>query len=477
MAAWRILTLIICGAIAPAIGSPRSDPTTGRAVFTGAATPHASSLSLNPAALGLGPGVRLEVYFAFTSTLQQLGIERRSLDITTGDFTTTPRVSDTQLAPGGAFSLVGHPSDSLTLGFEARIPPAELFPRNHDELRYHTLGESQRNYLATAGVSFRVTSAFYFGASVTHENTYLRLRYARDTALDAGFGAGGVTSDCGGAPCGVENPEATEIYDVNVSTPLLKGSNLKVNLGTVFRVYPDVWIGLAYHTPPGFDIQSSLDGTLDVTRAPRDGGEVLHGGSTVYVSYPASIDGEVRARLPRELELHVGGRWEDLSRMQALDVRAYGSTFRNAGIPEWMLRTRGLHDSFALWAGVEQIDRGGRYRLGARVGFETSALSAERTSALTIAPPKATIDLGGQLRLGSLLVQLSYGIALSPTVVVGDDDTAFDPRFGLDCYDSGFDYTSRGCEAARTGYALPSAAGEYSRLDHAVRLGFRYALP
>jgi hypothetical protein len=476
MAAWRILTVIICGAIAPAIASPRSDPTMGRAVFTGAATPHASSITLNPAALGLGPGVRLEVYFAVTSMLQQLGIERRSLDVN-GIATANPRVRDTQLAPGGAVSLVGHPSDRLTLGFEARVPPAERFPADHDELRYHTLGEAQRNYLVTAGVSLRLPGNFFFGASVSHENTFLRLRYARDTALDAGFGAGGVTSDCGGAPCGVENPAATETYDVDVATPLLATSNLKVHLGTVFRVYPDVWVGLAYHTPPGFDIQSSLDGRVDVTRAPRDGGEVLHGGSTVYVQYPASIDGEVRARLPKELELHVGGRWEDLSRMQALDVRAYGSTFRDAQIPEWMLRTRGLHDSFALWAGVEQIDRGGRYRLGARVGFETSALDAERTSALTIAPPKATIDLGGQLRIGAWLVQLSYGIALSPTVVVGDDDTAFDPRFALDCYESGYEYTSQSCEATRNGYALPSAAGEYSRIDHSLRLGFRYALP
>ena len=242
----------------------------------------------------------------------------------------------------------------------------------------------------------------------------------------------------------------------------------------MFSVYPDVWIGLAYHTPPGFDVQTTLDGAMDVTRAPRDGGEVLHGGASVLVSFPASVDGEVRARLPQELELHVGARWEDLSRMQAYDVRGYGSTFRNAGIPEWTLRPRGLKDAVSAWGGIEQIDKGQPFRVGARIGFETAAVSAERTSPMTIGPPKATIDLGGQLRLGAWVVQLSYGIALSPRVAVEDSD--YDPRFRLDCLDT-LDYASRACEATRNGYGIPTAAGDYSRLDHALRLGFSYALP
>src|SRR5688572_12438411 len=99
MAARRILTLILCCTIAPAIASPRSDPTTGRAVFTGAATPHATSVSLNPAAIGVGPVS--ELYFAVVTVLQQIGIDRKTIDPATGDLSPGPRINDTQLGPGG----------------------------------------------------------------------------------------------------------------------------------------------------------------------------------------------------------------------------------------------------------------------------------------------------------------------------------------------------------------------------------------
>jgi len=472
MAVRRILMLILCCSIAPAGASPRSDPTAGRAVFTGAATPHVTSVALNPSAIGLGPVT--ELYLALITTLQQLGVERRTLDPATGALSPGASVTDTQLGPGGVLGFIWHPNDRLTIGGEARLPPPEMLPRDSTPLAYHTLGDGQRNYVATLGVSLRITRKFHFGASLSHENTFLRLRYARDTALEAGHGPGGIDSDCGGAPCGIENPQATELYDVAVASRWISTSNLKVHLGTVFSVYPDVWIGLAYHTPPGFSIQSSFDGTMDVTRAPRDGGEVLHGGATVLVSFPASVDGEVRARLPENLELHVGGRWEDLSRLEAYDVRGYGSTFRNAGIPEWTLRPRGLVDAVSGWAGVEQLDKGKLYRLGARLGFETASVPPGRTSPMTIGPPKVTIDVGGQLRLGAWVVQLSYGIGLSSRVSVDDSD--YDPRYRLDCLDT-LDYTSRACEATREGYAIPTAAGDYRRLDHALRLGFRYVLP
>jgi len=156
-------------------------------------------------------------------------------------------------------------------------------------------------------------------------------------------------------------------------------------------------------------------------------------------------------------------------------VRGYGSTFRNAGIPEWTLRPRGLTDAVSAWAGVEQLDRGTRTRVGARLGFETGSVAEGRTSPVSIGPPKLMLDLGGQLRLGGAwIVQLSYGLALSPTV--SSDPSDFDPRYRLDCLDTR-DYTSRACEAARNGYGINTAAGDYNRLDHAFRLGFRYALP
>jgi len=265
-----------------------------------------------------------------------------------------------------------------------------------------------------------------------------------------------------------------------VRSPWVSGSNARLNIGVLARVYRNTWLGLGYHTPPGFAIETELSGTMDVTRAPRDGGELLHGDSVVDVHYPASVDGELRMRLPElALDLHLGGRWEDLSRMQAYDVRGFGSTFRSTGVPEWVERARGFHDTFAAWAGVEQFYTGVREGLwyehlafGARIGFETSALRDARTTPMTMSPLSLTGDLGGQLTLGSWQLQLSYGAQLFSNVDVTKSD--YDPRYQVDCAASGYDYTTDGCQAVRLGYGLPTAAGEYSRFQHAVRLGLRY---
>jgi len=473
MAVRRILTTVATVAIgthAPseALASPRSDPTLGRAVFTGSTLGHPTSLTLNPAALSVRPGKR-SLYFAFLGTLQQTSIDTQQLDLDTGTLSPGERVSDLQLAPGGQAMWIERPSERIAFGFELRVPPREMHLEDHEALRYSTLGGGQQNYVATVGVSARLVSRLHIGASLSHDFTDLQLRYARDTALETG------NDDCGGAPCGLGNPQATELYDVDVRSKWVSAKNLRLNLGFAVQLATDLWIGLAYHTPPGLEVQTTLDGDVTVTQAPRDGGAELTGGSTVYISYPASIDGELRARIWRGLDLHVGGRWEDLSRFSAYDVRTFGSTFRANGIPEWMPRARGMHDAYSIWAGVEQHDTGDQLLLGARLGYETASVDARKTSALTIAPAAFTVDLGVQGRVvpgAPWWLQLSYGLALSPTVDARAN--AFDPRHRLDCVDSGFDYTSSGCELTRGGYAVATGAGDYTRIQHALRVGLQY---
>ncbi|MDX2087609.1 MAG: hypothetical protein SFX73_07155 [Kofleriaceae bacterium] len=480
MAVRRVLTSIAVAAIwlavpCEALASPRSDPSTGRAVFTGSTLAHPTSLTLNPAALSIDK-TRTNLYFALLSSLQQTTVDTQNLDLDTGTYAQGERVRDTQLAPGGQFAWIRRGSDRLALGFEARVPPREMQLENHDALRYSTLGGGQRGLITTVGVSVKLAGRVHLGASLTHEITMLRLRYARDSALENGYGVNGIASDCGGTPCGVGNPLASETYDVDVRSGYVSAQNLRLNLGVAVRLASQVWIGLAYHTPPGLNVQTTLDGTMTVTQAPRDGGTTLVGSGTVYVSYPASLDGELRARIWNNLDLHIGGRWEDLSRFAVYDVRGVGSTFRNAGVPEWMPRTRGLHDAFSMWAGVEQHDTGGRLLLGGRVGFETSSVEARRTSPLSIAPPALTLDIGVQGRVvrgAPWSVQLSYGAALSPTVSVGSEG-AFNPLHRLDCIDANYDYTAAGCEATREGYAASLGAGDYTRISHNLRLGFLY---
>lgn len=473
MALRRILTLVLLCAVTSAQASPRTDPTAGRAVFTGATMPHASAIGLDPAALGLGEFD--EVYVAITNVIDQLHIDLDKLD--QGDLQAPgARVRDIELSPGAMLAFIYHlAGDRATLGFEARTNPPEAFPSDRNALRYHTLGEGERDWLASVGASFKATSGLFFGASLSHQNTFLRLRYARDTALENGHGANGLDStDCGG-PCGLANPQAAELYDVDVRSPALATSNLRVNIGVVYEVARDMWLGVGYHTPPGFAVQTELTGHVTVTPAPRVGGKPIRGSSVVEIQFPASVDAEFRARLPYLLDLHLAGRWEDLSRLAAYDVRAYGSTLPRHGIPEWTERPRGMHDAFALWGGVEQVDVGQDWLGGARLGVETSSVSAARTSPLTIAPTSLTLDLGGQRRIGrNLVVQLSYGLQYFPTV--NARPSAFDPRDRVDCIASGYDYTTPACRAVREGYAIPSAAGDYERIEHALRIGLRYEI-
>jgi len=468
---------LLCGLAAHAVASPRSDPTSGRAVFTGATVPDSSSLELNPAALSTVPTDRLELYAAAAVVIDRYAIARDHLDLATGTLTKQPTISDTQMGPGLVFGFIKNLKDRATLGFQLHAQPAEVFPAGVPDWQYHTMGGGQRRYGGTFGASIKLTDELSFGVSLALESTYLRLRYARDTALAAGNDPmRGVTSDCGGAPCGLENPLATEQYDVDVNSSFLSASDaLRPNIGLMYELAKDVFLGVAYHMPPGLAVQNVLTGFMSVRRAPRDGGALLTGRSTVYVSQPSSVDAELRARLPRDLDLHVGLRWEDLSRLSAYDVRGYGPGFTAANIPEWTERPRGFHDPVALWAGVEQVETHSfeRLRLGARLGLETSAVDAERTNPLTIAPTSFTVDVGAQLQLTpGLYIQASYGLQYFPPVQV--TRSAFDPRDQLDCMASGYDYSTPACAAARNGYAIATAAGDYDRMQHALRLAFRY---
>ncbi len=461
-----IVALAYAAGVTIAHASPRSDPTTGRAVFTGATSPSTTSITLNPAALGLARAQ--EFYWAGTAVLEQWDIDRRNLDLENGTLSDGERVGDVRLSPGASFAWIPPPGRITSIGVELRLPPGELFPSD-PALRYHALGGGQRNYIATGGFSLKIASSFFFGVSVSHDVTVLKMKYARDTALDKG-----TSIDCDGMPCGVENPLAAETYKLTARSNYVSTENLKVNLGFLFRFAPNVWLGLSYHNTPGFGIQTQLEGKMQYDQPLRDGGARIRGGSTVLVSYPASVDGELRARVTTDLDLHIGGRWEDLSRMQSYDVRSYGRSFDGFGVPEWVLRPRGFRDPFSLWAGLEQaeIDQTKRFRFGGRIGIETASVEEQRTSPINISPTSLTLDAGAQLRISpAWSLQLSYGLQVFGNVDVTDSD--YDPRFAIDCIDSGFDYTTRGCTALREGYAIPTAAGSYSRLQHAFRLGLR----
>jgi long-subunit fatty acid transport protein len=450
------------------------DPTTGRAVFTGATMPSATSIELNPAALAIG--ITDESYVSATAVADQLSIATRTEDLATGALANGPSVSATTFSPGFMAAHVWHFKDRASVGASFRSTPVDALPSGLAPLQYHTLGLRERTWTESVGASARLTDELYIGFSATNVTRELHLRYAWDTALANGPGRGGINSDCGnGMPCGIGNPAATQIFDIDVHSKPISLDTLEFNVGAVYQFGKDTFLGASYHTVPGVNlIQQTLTGNAIVTQAPREGGGLVHGGASVNIQEAVSADAELRTRVAHELDLHVGVRWEDLSRFAAYDVRTYGTALASIGVPEWTQRPRGFHDPVAVWAGVEQAESAKEVwllRLGGRLGFETSAVPDARTSPGAIAPLSFISDVGAEAHLGPWILQLSYGLQYFPTVHV--EDSAYDPRDRLDCIANGTNYATPACESTRRGYAIATAAGDYSRFEHSLRISLR----
>lgn len=455
---------------APAVASPVDDPTAGRAVFTGAASPHATSILLEPAALALG-STGVHFYAGGTLTLDQLSIDRRVIDAG-GGVTPGEHVSAVEIGPGATFGLwtVTSSRNLAVGGLIASPQPAAPFVSGQQALRYQSLGGVHRTTeLLTLAAAYRVIRRVYVGGAVSLTRNRLRLQFARDTALEAGRDpARGIDSDCGGAPCGVENPNAAEQYLIDVApVSLVAADNLTFRISALVEIYPEWWLGATWRLA---STGVALEGSARVTAAPRDGSGVRTGDAIVNFDLPTTIDAELRGRILPNYDLHVGAHWADLSKLEDYDVRLLGF---DADVPEWIERPRGYEDTLRGWAGIEQVDSGQRFVWGARLGGATPSVPLERVSPTTMERWAVTGDVGVQIKLLPVLrLQASYGIEYQPTANVVDSD--YDPTDRLSCIDSGFDYSTVECQHVRDGYAIPTAAGDYRRVEHSFRVGLRY---
>src|SRR5690606_4948546 len=153
-----------------------SDPTQGRAVFTGAATPSPTSIEINPAAPGLGIPDVYEAYLAATATHDHISIDRRSLDIDTGAPPPGDSVSGQPVSPGRMAAVVWHSGSGgrVTLGVSLQSSPAERWLADKEALRYHTLGGSYRTYAPSVASSFRLSGRVHVGISLSVHTSFLR---------------------------------------------------------------------------------------------------------------------------------------------------------------------------------------------------------------------------------------------------------------------------------------------------------------
>ena len=460
---------------AAALASPMEDPVEGGAVFSGPTHANASSIYLAPAAMAFASRGQ-HVHLGGSLRLDQIDIDRATVDLETGELQDGPSLSATTWSPGAALAYwLSVLKERAVFGISLHTPLTERFLDGRDGMQYFTLGGYQAQTVLSGAGAFKLADWFIIGLGVSLGYSRLRLEFQRDTALEGGrSGDRGVASDCAGAPCGAENPEAAETIKADTGTGgiggLFEAENIGLSGGVAVRVRPDWWATLHFVNPPGALIDLELGGTARVREAPREGGDLHTGRSQVTYRTANSVLVGVRGPVLPSWDLVASGRWQNLSRHQFYDVRLFGGDFEEAGVPEWYPRYRGFRDVWQLAAGLEGHEAG-RVRYGARAHLETGATTDRNTTPMQIEGLSVGATGGVELRLADQwVIQAGYDATWFPTVDSRDSD--FDPIARLDCVDSDYDFNR--CEAAREGRATPTAAGTYRRLRHAVTLSLRY---
>ena len=468
------LALVATAQLAQA--SPFEDTTNGGAVFTGPVHAHPTSVLINPAALGIG-GVQQYVYLGVSAHLDRYNIQRNPILDPNADPEAGPRLTPTTWAPGGLLAVQIKAGNSAILAAAFSLPVYESFISGEENLGYHVLGGHHRRWSGTLATAVRLTNYLYVGASLSGSSTDLALSFYRDTALEAGRSAsdGGVEStDCGGAVCGIENPEAAELWDVNVASEGFIGTQtLSIRVGAAFQVRKGWWLGASYHSPPGLQAPVSLRGDVTIDRAPRDRTgdptvDQVSGNAEIVYKLPQTVTLGVRGPVTESLQVLAHTRWETLSRQRVLDLQVFGRDLPDT-IPEWYPRYRGLSDSLSFTAGVETFGLR-RWLLGGRIRLEWGGTDDAAVSPLQVAGFNVNGAFGAELRISqNVVLAASGGVSWYPTTTVKNSD--YNPLERLDCVGSDFEVST--CTSTVEGRAIASADGTYGRFTAALRTSLR----
>lgn len=480
MRAAHLLLLVgvgITGSIAsppPASASPMEDSSLGGAVFTGPTAGHASSFFVNPAALGLmGPGWHL--HLGGSGQLSSLYIDTEAVS-PDGSQSAGESTSNHALTPGGIIALYGSfQDDAAHFGVALHTPTVQQFPEGDPLLGFHSEGGQIRQGMLTLAGSYQFAGRLLVGLGISLGYSSLELQFSRDSALDGGSDSEtGINSDCAGSPCGFQNPEAQERYDITVGNPFSLSSlfalkNISASVGGAYRLPDNSWIGVGYVALPGAFGKLSLSGTATVTRSPRDGGLEEEATAEVGFRMAQLVFLGYRRPLLSKFDLITDLRWQDWSRHDQFDIRLFGGQL-GGEIPEWMPRYRGMHDVWRLSGGIESNDSQ-RHRVGARLRFETSSADDGAASPILVPGASITLATGAELHVADQWV-LGVGYEIGWTPTVDATQSAFDPREAIACVDSQYSFDE--CKAARDGRALSTAAGSYQQLRHGLVLSLRY---
>ncbi|MBZ0235206.1 MAG: hypothetical protein K8M05_22955, partial [Deltaproteobacteria bacterium] len=328
---WPIVIVVAAITYAPAAASPGDAPWDG-AVFAGPTSPHPANVIANPAPMLLAtPGIH--VFVGGVATVDQITIDRRVVD-ESGASSDGPTVDGRTAGAGGHVGIMrAWPGGSIA--FIASVPPPDETLAGRAALAYHTRGSRTRAVdYGSLSAAYRLTSRISLGLAGTFSTRDTVLRFARDTAAEAGRDPGrGVESDCGGMRCGLENPMATELWTVSVESerwsvfglevPAPALDDLRFAAGALVTLPGELKLGITYQRPWNLG-RIERTGDVRVVAAPRDGGAVRGGEATVFDKQPQIVRLGARSRVRERWDLVGELRWRLLGRASYEDVRAYG---------------------------------------------------------------------------------------------------------------------------------------------------------
>jgi long-subunit fatty acid transport protein len=369
--------------------------------------------------------------------------------------------------------------DRFTIGFATYMPYTQriTYPlsMNHDEpTRYHALAIDLRNLVLVPALAIRFGSDFRIGFAPGFLFSTGRLRFAEDVAMDGRVGD--PTNDCGGTPCGAENPQAAAVYDVSSGNGL-GDSKFSVTLGAgLYYRRRNIEIGVSYQSHPlGSDVSGvEVAGQhTTVTLPPR---EPMVGGSVLTCPSGQSdrcVFGDLSYRLPDVwiagatwrlgpgLELSAMVRWLWLHVHDRIDVRLSGLTLDDHNVPQHIVLYRGFKDVWDTRVRVSYWWRE-RIRVGAMLRLETSAVDSSAVSPGAVDGFKVQpVGLIEFRLLRQLWIGGGYGITFMRDVDVGANESVFKPKDAQDCAASNGNLATDACQARLAGRARPTAAGRY----------------
>ncbi len=475
--------------------SPLDDSQVGGVGWGGPTTGDLTAVYWNPGALGLLEGNQAMV--SAGGRLVNTTIDRTAIDPATGQpggprsFASATERGVYQPAhwPPGPGSFVGIGADlggRFVIALASYMPFAQRTkvsddPAAQEATRFHLLEADIRNVALVPALAFRIGNDLRVGVAPGFLFSAGQVVFDEDTAADAG--PAGLAADCGGQPCGVENPAAAARYKVASGLgPVSSSPSFTVGAGIHYR--RDRWeFGLAYASRPfgngGGSVEIDARQT-SVLRPPRDSARgplcpVNQPGECVFghLSYrlPDVFTVGVTSHVTPRVELTGIARWMTWSRHDRIFLRVVGPAtdgLRPAGLPDQITLYRGFRDTLDLRARAT-VAVLPRLRLAATLRAETSAVPAQALNPGAVDGFKIEPALAAQLRVGSTFL-LAAGYALTLMPALDANPSVFDPAAATACQQAGGNLESPACRTRLAGAARPTAAGTYRQRGQAFSL-------